>query len=92
MSDIKVYPQIGLLYQHYKGGTYEPLFISTHSETGEKLINYKSIHFGSYHSRPLDMWFDEVEYTQGNMLYKTTRFRPLGEATELVRVLPKDSK
>ena len=92
IKEIKQYPEIGLLYQHYKGGTYEPLFISTHTETGEQLINYKSIHFGSYHSRPVDMWFDKVEYVKGDLLYKTTRFRPLGDIATPVKVVPKDSK
>jgi hypothetical protein len=29
-------------------------------ETGEVLVNYQSLHFGSYHSRPLDSWNGEV--------------------------------
>ena len=85
MSDkIKKYPQIGLIYSHYKGGMYEPLFISTHTETGEQLINYKSVHFGSYHSRPLEMWFEEVTYTnESGEKFLIPRFYPYGEAVTL---------
>jgi len=50
------YPEVGLTYRHYKGGLYKVEFLSNHSETDEILVNYRSLHFGSYHSRPLDEW------------------------------------
>lgn len=50
------YPVINGIYDHYKGGKYEVLFLSNHSETNEILVNYKSLLFGSYHSKPLDIW------------------------------------
>jgi hypothetical protein len=50
------YPEPGKYYRHYKGGLYKVLHLSTHTETKEVLVNYQSIHFGSYHSRPLDSW------------------------------------
>jgi hypothetical protein len=50
------YPEPGKFYRHYKGGLYKVLFLSTHTETKEVLVNYQSIHFGSYYSRPLDSW------------------------------------
>lgn len=50
------YPNPGGIYQHYKGGLYEVLFLSTHTETDEVLVNYKSLHFGSYYSRPISNW------------------------------------
>lgn len=50
------YPQPGRLYKHYKGGIYEFLFMAPHTETGETLVIYKSVLFGSYYARPLDIW------------------------------------
>jgi hypothetical protein len=54
------YPTPGKTYRHYKGGLYQVLFLSSHTETKEVLVNYKSIHFGSYYSRPLDLWNELV--------------------------------
>ncbi len=50
------YPQPGRKYNHYKGGLYQVLFLSKQTETGEVLVNYQSLLFGSYFSRPLDSW------------------------------------
>ena len=50
------YPELNKIYRHYKGGLYEVLFLSRHTETEEVLVNYRSLHFGSYYSRPLDEW------------------------------------
>jgi hypothetical protein len=60
-KEIKQYPVIGGLYKHYKGGVYEFITMSTHSETNEPLVIYKSMHFGSVYARPLSMWFDEID-------------------------------
>lgn len=54
------YPQPGRLYKHYKGGIYEFLFMAPHTETGEALVIYKSVLFGSYYARPLTTWNEEV--------------------------------
>ena len=50
------YPEPNKTYQHYKGGLYRVLFLSKHTETSEILVNYQSILFGSYYSRPLESW------------------------------------
>ncbi len=50
------YPDPNRNYRHYKGGLYKVLFLSKHTETGEVLVNYQSLLFGSYFSRPLDSW------------------------------------
>lgn len=55
------YPSIGGIYQHYKGGMYKVLFLSKHTETNEILVNYQSIHFGSYYSRPLESWNEKTK-------------------------------
>lgn len=67
------YPKVGRFYKHYKGGTYKVLFLSNHTETGEILVNYQSLEYGSYHSRPLDQWFDNVNKTvdeDGRVVYR----------------------
>jgi hypothetical protein len=51
-----MYPLPKQVYKHYKGGTYEIVSMATHSETGEKLVVYKSLNFGSVYVRPLDIW------------------------------------
>lgn len=56
MSEKVEYPIPGVLYKHYKGGIYEFLFMTTHTETKEVLVIYKSVLFGSYYARPLDSW------------------------------------
>jgi hypothetical protein len=55
------YPQPGRRYKHYKGGTYQVMFLSKHTENEEILVNYQSILFGSYYSRPLDSWNELTE-------------------------------
>ena len=50
------YPEPGKNYRHYKGGLYKVLFLSKHTENGDILVNYQSLLFGSYYSRPLDSW------------------------------------
>lgn len=54
------YPEVGKIYKHYKGGKYKVLTLAKHSETNEDLVIYRSLHFGSIHARPLNMWFDEI--------------------------------
>lgn len=55
------YPEPNRIYRHYKGGLYEVLFLSKHTETDEVLVNYKSLHFGSFYSRPLSSWIELTE-------------------------------
>jgi hypothetical protein len=55
------YPEPGRFYLHYKGGIYKVLFLSKHTESGEVLVNYQSIHFGSYYSRPIESWNEQTK-------------------------------
>lgn len=68
------YPEIGGIYLHYKGGKYEVITIAKHSETDENMVVYKSIHFGSFHVRPLYMWDELIEYKDK----KVVRFELIG--------------
>ena len=54
------------IYQHYKGGLYMIHGVSLHTETEEKLVSYQDAD-GNLFSRPLQMWFDLVEY-EGKLL------------------------
>ena len=53
---IKNYPIPGRTYQHYKGGLYKFHFMATHTETGEDLVVYTSLHWGTNFCRPLTEW------------------------------------
>lgn len=64
-SEIKVYPENGDYYRHYKGGTYRVISMCKHSETGEDLVIYESITFGGVYARPLELWFEHVETPSG---------------------------
>jgi hypothetical protein len=48
-------------YRHYKGGTYEVLWVGTHSETLEPMVVYRNLEHGSNWVRPLDEWNKPVE-------------------------------
>ncbi len=52
----------GKVYQHYKGGLYKVLHLAPHSETGELLVIYQSLNFGSYYARPLENWCTPVNH------------------------------
>lgn len=54
------YPEIGGIYNHYKGGLYEVITLCTHTETNEILVIYKSLLFGSIYARPLESWNSKV--------------------------------
>lgn len=83
-KQIKVYPEIGKIYQHYKGGKYEVLTMATHSETGEPLVIYKSILFGSIYARPLSMWFDIITISKNTESPKAVnRFTLLNDASKI---------
>ena len=60
MNEYVNYPYPNQTYRHYKGGLYKVLFLSKHTETGEILVNYQSILFGSYFSRPLKDWNEQT--------------------------------
>ena len=67
------YPEIGRIYNHYKGGKYEVITLAKHSETDETLVIYKSLHFGSIHARPLKMWFEVIQKSDATN-YEIVRF------------------
>lgn len=59
-------------YKHYKGTQYLVLGCSTHTETGEKLVVYRTEDpTPVYWTRPLAMFLEEVTLEDGS---KTPRF------------------
>lgn len=54
------FPKPGEQYNHYKGGLYEIITLAK-DDKGETVVVYKSILFGSYHTKPLKIWFEEIK-------------------------------
>ena len=50
--------EISKKYKHYKGGEYEVLNISRHTEQDEELVNYRKIGESEIWSRPKGMFMD----------------------------------
>ena len=61
-------------YEHYKGGIYEVIGMSTHTETNERLVVYKDMS-GNLWSRPESMWNQEIHIE--NTLWTKPRFEPV---------------
>jgi len=59
-------PIPGRLYLHYKGGIYDVLHLAKHTTSGEEVVVYKSVHYGTYYARPLAEWFDVVVTKEQN--------------------------
>jgi hypothetical protein len=59
------FPIPGQRYSHYKGGYYQVLHLAQHTETQETLVIYQSLHFGTYHARPLENWIERVNTSSG---------------------------
>jgi hypothetical protein len=74
-NTIKRYPNLDYIYTHYKGGKYQVITLAKHSETGEDMVVYKSLLFGSVYVRPLAMWFDIIT----NVKHPKYKHRPLGD-------------
>lgn len=74
MKNFINYPLPGEKYLHYKGGRYEVICIANHTDNNEAVVIYKSLSFGSIYARPLNEWFDFVEWDNGVNPYKDKRF------------------
>ena len=56
IKDVRIYPEPGGRYEHYKGGHYVVLGVGRHTETEEILVAYRSVEFGTLHMRPIQVW------------------------------------
>lgn len=63
-------------YQHYKGGTYEFLYVATDEATGEDLVVYRNVADGSIYTRPAEKFFGSVTQTDTKVV---KRFEPIKE-------------
>ncbi len=51
----------GGVYRHFKGSLYEVIGVAKHSETGEKMVVYRSLNTGDIYVRPIDMFTSDVD-------------------------------
>jgi len=49
------------IYQHYKGGEYELLFVAEQTENHEELAVYRSLKDQKVWARPATMWNETVD-------------------------------
>jgi hypothetical protein len=63
MSELSALPDTPLgRYRHHKGGEYEVLGVSRHSETHEVLVVYRPLHIDTgWWVRPHAMFFEDVD-------------------------------
>lgn len=69
------FPKEGLLYRHFKGGSYTVLHIALDTETEKQTVVYRSVTDGKIFTRPLNIWLEDVSYE--NTIVK--RFKKYGE-------------
>lgn len=58
-------PEVGAVYEHYKGNKYLVLAIGKHSETVEEIVVYVSLYDNPASQvwvRPLDMFMEAIVY------------------------------
>ncbi len=52
----------GQIWKHYKGHDYKIIILGKHSETAEDMVVYEQVHSGRIYIRPMNLFFDEVEW------------------------------
>ena len=74
MREIK----LNTIYRHFKGDNYLVMDIVTNSETGEKMVLYKSLYGDlSCYVRPLDMFLSEVDHNKYPDIKQKYRFEEI---------------
>lgn len=73
-KDMKNLPLPNEFYKHYKGGTYQVISLANHTETGEVMVIYKSINFGTVFARPLEDWNSKTENSSQPRFEKINNF------------------
>jgi len=62
----KLKPIPNRIYTHYKGGLYEVLHLAISSIDDSDQVIYRSLHYGTYHTRPLSEWSDVMTKKEDN--------------------------
>ena len=73
-------PKSGEVYRHFKGTKYVIVDTAIHTETGEKLVIYRSLdEEGKTFARPLDMFISRVDtekYPDAIQKYRFEKIEP----------------
>ena len=52
----------GQVWKHYKGNDYKIVVLGKHSETEEEMVVYEQLHSGRIYIRPMNLFFNDVEW------------------------------
>ena len=81
INDIKE----GDKYIHFKGNIYVILCVAIHTETGEKMVVYKSVKDGTCFCRPVEMFCSPVDKTKYPNVKQEMRFEKITNIDEQKR-------
>lgn len=65
----------GDLFYHFKGSLYTVIEVATQTETGEKLVVYRSLENGTVWARPMSMFLSEIDKKRYPTHYVELKYR-----------------
>ena len=65
----------GDLFYHFKGGLYTVIEVAKHTETGEKLVVYRSVENGTVWARPMSMFLSKIDKKRYPTYYCELKYR-----------------